>query len=157
MTDPEDPAFYSNGNPKPGTAAAYAAGLEPVSDTQADGDPRFGRDPRAMTKEELKALGHEGVLLKAVRQNCLQCCCGNAAEVRRCHLVWCPMWPYRMGRNPFQRKRLARNRRKTAGRGWRPCGSVNPKIPKPYRENQGAPNERAVRADQPPDAQRGAG
>ena len=34
---------------------------------------------------------------KAIRLKCLDCCCGNAAEVRRCHIVDCPLWVYRLG------------------------------------------------------------
>lgn len=34
---------------------------------------------------------------KAIRLKCLDCCCGNSAEVRRCDLKKCPLWPYRMG------------------------------------------------------------
>lgn len=35
---------------------------------------------------------------KAIRLKCLDCCCGQSAEVRRCHLESCPLWRYRMGR-----------------------------------------------------------
>lgn len=34
---------------------------------------------------------------KAIRLKCLDCCCGNSAEVRRCDLRKCPLWIYRMG------------------------------------------------------------
>lgn len=34
---------------------------------------------------------------KAIRLKCLDCCCGNSAEVRRCVVRNCPLWPYRMG------------------------------------------------------------
>lgn len=34
---------------------------------------------------------------KAIRLKCLDCCCGNGAEVRRCELRKCPLWPFRMG------------------------------------------------------------
>lgn len=35
---------------------------------------------------------------KAIRLKCLDCCCGNAAEVRLCPLRRCPLWRFRMGR-----------------------------------------------------------
>lgn len=35
---------------------------------------------------------------KAVRMKCLECMGGNAAEVRRCEIIDCPLWPYRSGR-----------------------------------------------------------
>lgn len=34
---------------------------------------------------------------KAIRLKCLDCCCGNSAEVRRCPVTDCPLWRYRMG------------------------------------------------------------
>ena len=34
---------------------------------------------------------------KAIRLKCLDCCCGNSGEVRRCELRKCPLWPFRMG------------------------------------------------------------
>ena len=35
---------------------------------------------------------------KAIRLKCLDCCCGQAAEVRKCPAVDCPLWRFRMGR-----------------------------------------------------------
>lgn len=35
----------------------------------------------------------------AIRAKCLDCCCGNSAEVRRCPVQACPLWVFRMG-NP---------------------------------------------------------
>ena len=34
---------------------------------------------------------------KAIRLKCLDCCCDNSAEVRRCPVTKCPLWRYRMG------------------------------------------------------------
>lgn len=34
---------------------------------------------------------------KAIRAKCLDCSCGNSAEVRRCTLKTCPLWAFRMG------------------------------------------------------------
>jgi hypothetical protein len=39
-----------------------------------------------------------------LRRYCLACA-ENSAEVRRCAIVNCPLWPYRMGRNPHNPKR----------------------------------------------------
>lgn len=65
-------------------------------------DIQVGRDPREMTAGELELLGHhKRPVLEAIRQNCVECCAGNQAEVRRCSMIACPMWPYRMGSNPF--------------------------------------------------------
>ena len=35
---------------------------------------------------------------KAIRLKCLDCCCGQSAEVRRCPATECPLWRYRMGK-----------------------------------------------------------
>ena len=38
--------------------------------------------------------------IKAIRAKCLDCCCGQAQEVRLCIDEECPLWPYRMGHRP---------------------------------------------------------
>ena len=35
---------------------------------------------------------------QAIRAKCLDCCCGQANEVRLCPVTKCPLWNYRMGR-----------------------------------------------------------
>ena len=35
---------------------------------------------------------------KAIRLKCIDCCCGNTAEVRKCPAESCPLWRFRMGR-----------------------------------------------------------
>ena len=42
----------------------------------------------------------------AVRHKCLECQCGASAEVRRCQITDCTLWPWRMGA-PFHRKSSA--------------------------------------------------
>ena len=42
--------------------------------------------------------------LQAIRQNCLDCMCGNAAEVGRCPMESkCPLYHYRFGKNPHRK------------------------------------------------------
>ncbi len=38
--------------------------------------------------------------MRAVRVKCLDCCCQNRAEVVKCPIETCSLWPYRMGRRP---------------------------------------------------------
>lgn len=38
--------------------------------------------------------------VRAIRLKCTDCCGGQVAEVRRCRIDDCPLWPYRMGRRP---------------------------------------------------------
>ena len=35
---------------------------------------------------------------KAIRAKCLECCAGNSAEVRRCRITDCALWPWRSGK-----------------------------------------------------------
>lgn len=35
---------------------------------------------------------------KAIRLKCLDCCAGQAAEVRKCPVENCSLWRYRMGK-----------------------------------------------------------
>lgn len=35
---------------------------------------------------------------KSIRAKCLDCCCGQQAEVRRCTVKTCALWRYRMGK-----------------------------------------------------------
>lgn len=43
--------------------------------------------------------------IKAIRQNCLDCCAGSAHEVRLCPILNCPLYPYRFGKNPYIKRR----------------------------------------------------
>jgi hypothetical protein len=45
-------------------------------------------------------------LLKIIREKCLDCCCGSPVEVKLCPVKNCPLFPYRMGKNPFRKKRV---------------------------------------------------
>lgn len=63
----------------------------------------IGRDPRRMSAAELIALGKPRISRgDAIRANCLDCCAGNAAEIRRCGHIGCPLWPFRMGTDPYR-------------------------------------------------------
>lgn len=44
-------------------------------------------------------------VLKAIRAKCLDCCAEQPSLVRECELTACALHPYRMGRNPFRKKR----------------------------------------------------
>lgn len=37
--------------------------------------------------------------LKAIRAKCLDCCCGQASEVKKCQIKQCPLWEYRFGKS----------------------------------------------------------
>lgn len=77
--------------------------MKPGFELGADGLP-IGRDPRGMTADELSELGHSRMSpMDVIRARCLDCCCNQANEVRKCTSVQCPSWPYRMGKNPWRK------------------------------------------------------
>lgn len=43
--------------------------------------------------------------MKAIREKCLDCCCGSSLEVKNCTCTNCHLHPYRFGKNPFRQKR----------------------------------------------------
>lgn len=58
--------------------------------------------------------------LKAIRAKCIKCSGDQVGEVKDCSCHACPLYPFRMGKNPYhkklisdeQRLRLAENARK---------------------------------------------
>jgi hypothetical protein len=67
------------------------------------GDP-CGVDPRRIDAATFAEIGHVPMSLsRVIRAKCLECCCGSVAEVRDCIIQSCPLWPYRMGSNPFRK------------------------------------------------------
>jgi hypothetical protein len=47
----------------------------------------------------------EQPVLKAIPAKCLDCCCYQETEVRKCIAVGCALWPSRMGTNPLRKKK----------------------------------------------------
>lgn len=43
--------------------------------------------------------------VRAIRAKCLDCCCGQMQEVRLCPCSDCPLYPFRMGRNPNRKRK----------------------------------------------------
>lgn len=90
--------------------------------TYTDSEGRHvGRDPMSIPPEVLKAAGHGPrrtksralgdepvdasiIRHKHLRRHCLSCAT-TPGEVRRCAVINCPFWPYRMGRNPHHPQR----------------------------------------------------
>ena len=77
--------------------------LEP-SPHENDAGELIGRHPKDLTKADLEAAGLERrVGLKAIRAKCLDCCGHIQSEVRKCVSIDCPLWPLRMGTNPWNK------------------------------------------------------
>jgi hypothetical protein len=61
-----------------------------------------GVDPQDIDLQTLRTLGHGGKTpLQVIRSKCLNSCVDQPSEVRKCTTVSCPLWPYKMGSNPF--------------------------------------------------------
>jgi hypothetical protein len=72
---------------------------------KADEGELIGKHPSDVPSEILSLKFRAQNPLKAIRAKCLDCCCGNAAEIRKCVAVDCALWPYRMSTNPFRKRR----------------------------------------------------
>ena len=58
------------------------------------------------SKEELNQAVKENTnVLRAIRLKCLDCSCFQLGEVRDCPVTTCPLYPFRLGENPYRRKR----------------------------------------------------
>lgn len=43
--------------------------------------------------------------VKAIRAFCLECSCGQTSEAKACTIYRCPLYPFRMGKNPYRQRR----------------------------------------------------
>jgi hypothetical protein len=66
------------------------------AETVADVDLR--PEERAQPAAEFLAEGGTG--FRAIRRHCLDCSGASPAEVKECRFRKCPLWAYRLGRNP---------------------------------------------------------
>lgn len=64
--------------------------------------------------------------VKAIREKCLDCCCGSITEVKECTVERCPLFPFRFGKNPFRQKReMTEEQRKAIGDRLREARETN--------------------------------
>jgi hypothetical protein len=84
-----------------------------ISPFQSDKGELIGKHPSDVSTPILSLNFRAQNPLRAIREKCLDCCCGNAAEVRKCTAIDCPSWPFRMGTNPFRQKRSLSAEQKT--------------------------------------------
>lgn len=104
--DPKTCLQCGDGFGAPACPDRYLAENVPVGAEVGEDGFVHGRDPRKMTPEELRAMGHLPMSkADVIRRHCLDCCGGSADEVRKCMALRCPSWPERMGgRSPFLAK-----------------------------------------------------
>jgi len=90
--------------------------MKPHQEPHPDGTTQ-GRDPRTMTPADFTAIGIERISRgDAIRAKCIDCMGGNSAEVRRCGLMDCSLWAFRMGTDPFREKREMTDEQREAAR-----------------------------------------
>ena len=75
-----------------------------ISRDKADARELVGQRPEQVDSKILSLKFRAQNPLKALRQKCLDCCVGNAAEVRKCVATDCALWPFRLGINPFRKR-----------------------------------------------------
>jgi len=54
--------------------------------------------------------------VKAIRAKCLDCCNGSQNEVKLCPAKDCPIYHFRLGRNPYRQKREMSEEQKAAAK-----------------------------------------
>ena len=52
--------------------------------------------------------------IKAIRAKCLDCCCGQANEVKLCTCKDCSLYAFRFGKNPYRSRNLTDEQRRKA-------------------------------------------
>jgi hypothetical protein len=83
-------------------------------------DGTQGKDPRKMSTADLKLLGHvQKPLMKVIREKCNDCVGADPhglrhIEVVKCQATGCPLWAYRMGKNPFSTRGTMSDEQKQA-------------------------------------------
>jgi hypothetical protein len=65
-------------------------------------------------KSEAEKHGHVSTpVLKAIKNNCIECSGGSFSEVKLCTVYSCHLWPFRLGKNPW-RKEMSQEQRDRA-------------------------------------------
>lgn len=63
--------------------------------------------------------------LNAIRLKCLDCC-GSTSEVKLCPVESCPLYPFRLGKNPYRTKREPTGKQLAALKS--PLAQIRPSI-----------------------------
>lgn len=52
--------------------------------------------------------------IKAIKEKCLDCCCDQREEVKLCPAKDCPLWPFRLGKNPYRTRNMTDEQKEAA-------------------------------------------
>jgi hypothetical protein len=91
----------SSKNPAPPATSIPPDNFLAPSPIEDDGGHQIGRLPQDIPVDVMRALHVPENPVKAIRAKCIDCSGGSATEARKCVAYKCPLWPFRMGKNPF--------------------------------------------------------
>lgn len=57
--------------------------------------------------------------LKAIKAKCMDCTCQQYNEVKLCTAENCPLFPFRLGKNPYHKRNLTDEQRQAAAERFR--------------------------------------
>ena len=64
------------------------------------------------TEEEFNREVSENTnVLRAIKLKCLDCSSYNTNEIKECPVNLCPLYPFRLGKNPFRKRELSEEER----------------------------------------------
>ena len=64
------------------------------------------------TEEDFnKEVSENTNILRAIKLKCLDCSTYNINEIKECPVKNCPLYPFRLGKNPFRKRELSEEER----------------------------------------------
>ena len=58
-----------------------------------------------------KEVSENTNVLRAIKLKCLDCSTYNINEIKECPVKNCPLYPFRLGKNPFRKRELSEEER----------------------------------------------
>ena len=58
-----------------------------------------------------KEVSENRNVLRAIKLKCLDCSTYNINEIKECPVKNCPLYPFRLGKNPFRKRELSEEER----------------------------------------------
>jgi len=79
----------------------------PLLEVDEFGETR-GRDPKQVSAAEYAQVGiAPRSKLMAIRDKCIDCSGNSTKAARECASTSCALWPYRMGKDPFSKRKVS--------------------------------------------------
>ena len=64
------------------------------------------------TEEEFdREVSENTNVLRAIKLKCLDCSTYNINEIKECSVKNCPLYPFRLGKNPFRKREISEEER----------------------------------------------